>query len=86
MLITMNEVKLYLNYAGYCYAKESHAISNGSNLHIKFHALFGLIRHPQQGWILFDTGYTRRFYASTRKFPQSIYAGITKVVVTEKMK
>ena len=79
----MNEVKLYLNYAGYCYAKESHAIKNGSAHQIKFHALFGLIRHPQQGWILFDTGYTRRFYASTRNFPQSIYAGITKVVVTE---
>jgi len=79
----MNEVKLYLNYAGYCYAKESHAIQNGSNRQIKFHALFGLIKHPQQGWILYDTGYTRRFYTATRNFPHSIYAGITRVVVTE---
>lgn len=79
----MNEVKLYLNYAGYCYANESHAIQNGSNRQIKFHALFGLIKHPQQGWILYDTGYTRRFYTATRNFPQSIYAGITRVVVTE---
>lgn len=79
----MNEVKLYLNYAGYCYARESHAIRNGSNRKIKFHALFGLIEHPQQGWILYDTGYTRRFYTATRNFPQSIYAGLTRVVVTE---
>ncbi|MGL6267817.1 MAG: MBL fold metallo-hydrolase [Chitinophagaceae bacterium] len=79
----MKEVKLYLNYAGYCYAKESHAIRNGSNRQIKFHALFGLIKHPQEGWILYDTGYTRRFYTATRNFPQSIYAGITRVVVSE---
>lgn len=79
----MKEVKLYLNYAGYCLAKESHAISNGSDSRIKFHALFGLIEHPQRGWILYDTGYTRRFYAATKNFPQSIYQKLTRVVVSE---
>jgi glyoxylase-like metal-dependent hydrolase (beta-lactamase superfamily II) len=79
----MNKVKLYLDYAGYCTAKESHAIKGGSNKTIKFHALFGLISHPLHGWILFDTGYTKRFYAATNRFPNSIYAAITKVQVKE---
>lgn len=79
----MNKVKLYLNYAGYCYARENHAIKGGRNQKIKFHALFGLICHPEKGWILFDTGYTKRFYDATAGFPNKFYALITKVVVTE---
>ena len=79
----MNKVKLFLGYAGYCYAKESHAIQGGRNKEIKFHALWGLIYHPQNGWILVDTGYTRRFYQATSHFPNSLYAKITKVIVNE---
>ena len=33
---------------------------------IKFHALFAIINHPKLGWILFDTGYTKRFYEETK--------------------
>lgn len=79
----MKEVKLYLGYAGYCEAKESHSIRGGANKGIKFHALFGLIQHPKQGWILYDTGYTKRFYECTRNYPNKIYANMTKVFVTE---
>lgn len=79
----MNKVKLYLDYAGYCFAKESHAIKGGKNKQIKFHALFGLIHHPKNGWILYDTGYTERFFDATATFPNSIYASITKVAVTK---
>lgn len=75
----MKHVKLYLNYAGHCLAKESHAISGGRNRVIKFHALFGLIQHPEKGWILFDTGYSLEFYRATRRFPNSLYAAATKV-------
>ncbi|MES2647599.1 MAG: MBL fold metallo-hydrolase [Bacteroidota bacterium] len=79
----MTQVKLYLDYAGYCTAKESHAIKGGSNKIIKFHALFGLIQHPVHGWILYDTGYTRRFYEATSRFPNNIYAAFTKVTIEE---
>ncbi|QNA43986.1 MBL fold metallo-hydrolase [Lacibacter sediminis] len=79
----MNELQLYLNYAGYCEASEHHAIRNGRKQTIKFHALFGLIRHPAKGWILFDTGYTQRFHEATRNFPNRIYALITKVHISE---
>ncbi len=77
----MNKIKLCLNYAGYCTAKEGHAIRGGGNYPIRFHALWGLIQHPGKGWILYDTGYTRRFYAETRAFPNNIYALLTKVFV-----
>ena len=77
----MKKVKLFLNYAGYCIAKENDAIRGGRKMKIKFHALWGLIEHPEKGWILYDTGYTQRFYDATKLFPNKIYALITKVVI-----
>lgn len=79
----MNKIKLHTNYAGFCYSKENHAIKGGRNTNIKFHALWVLILHPKHGYILYDTGYTRRFYNVTKFFPNKIYALITKVVVDE---
>jgi glyoxylase-like metal-dependent hydrolase (beta-lactamase superfamily II) len=80
----MKKIKLHINYAGFCYSKENHAISGGKNKNIKFHALWVLILHPDFGYILYDTGYTRRFYDATKRFPNNIYALITKVFVEEK--
>ncbi len=77
------KVKLHLNYAGHCLANERHAIRSGQNKVIKFHALWGLIQHPNHGWILFDTGYTRRFYDATKNFPSRIYALATKVSISQ---
>lgn len=79
----MKEVKLYLGYAGFCKSKESHTIKGGANKEISFQALFGLIQHPQHGWILYDTGYTTRFYDYTKTYPNKIYANLTKVFVTQ---
>jgi len=80
----MKPCKLSLNYAGYCTAKASHAVKGDAPTDIRFRALFGLIQHPELGWILFDTGYTRRFYEATRSFPNKIYALMTKVFIEEK--
>jgi glyoxylase-like metal-dependent hydrolase (beta-lactamase superfamily II) len=77
----MKTVKLYLNYAGYCYANEHHAIRKGRRVKIRFHALWALIQHPERGYILFDTGYTDRFYSATKRFPNKIYALITRVEI-----
>ena len=84
----MKELKLYLNYAGLCYARKNYALRGAENKEIQFHALFGLIQHPDHGWILYDTGYTQRFFETTKKFPNKIYALATKVVVdkTEEVK
>ena len=77
----MKKVKLYLNYAGHCFAKENEAIQGGRKEKIKFHALWGLIEHPEKGWVLYDTGYTSRFFDATKSYPNKIYANITKVVI-----
>lgn len=80
-ILSMKKVKLFLNYAGFCYAKESHAIKGGAPKAIKFQALFGLIEHPEKGWILYDTAYTTRFHEVTKNYPNKIYAQLTKVVI-----
>ncbi|MEY4605082.1 MAG: hypothetical protein RIT43_2374 [Bacteroidota bacterium] len=77
----MRNIDLHLGYAGCCEAGEHHAIRDGKRRVIKFHALWGLIRHPEEGFILFDTGYTERFFHETRRFPSKIYALLTKVSV-----
>ena len=77
----MKKTKLYLNHAGFCVAKENESIRGGRKLKIKFHALWGLIEHPDHGYILYDTGYTQRFHEETNSFPNKIYGKITKVEI-----
>ena len=77
----MKKIKLYLNYAGHCFASAQHVVKGAKHEMIKFHALFGLLHHPEKGWILFDTGYTTRFYECTKSYPNKIYANATRVVI-----
>lgn len=77
----MSKVKLFLGRAGYCIAKSSHAVKGEPSKDIRFPALFALMFHPQMGYILFDTGYTQRFYKATRNWPNKLYAVITKVKI-----
>jgi glyoxylase-like metal-dependent hydrolase (beta-lactamase superfamily II) len=58
-------------------------VNGAPSIDIKFKALFALIEHPLKGWMLFDTGYTDRFYKATKRFPNKIYALITKVFITK---
>ena len=73
------QVEFSLATAGYCLAGQHHALRGTSRKEIRFYATFGIIRHPRHGVILFDTGYTQRFYEQTARFPANIYAAITKV-------
>lgn len=76
-------IKFSLMGAGYCTHPEFVTISGGRWGSVPFPALFALLEHPQAGLILFDTGYTSRFFAETREFPANLYARITKVHVDE---
>ena len=80
----MNKIKFNLASAGYCKALKSHALRKESNQIIKFYATYAHIEHPIHGHILFDTGYTERFYKYTRTYPYKLYARITKVYIDEK--
>lgn len=44
-----------------------------------FPALAGLISHPQEGHVLFDTGYSPKFFEETRNFPERAYRMATPV-------
>ncbi|MCX7747686.1 MAG: MBL fold metallo-hydrolase [Clostridia bacterium] len=65
--------------AGYCTQIEKIALSKGRLKKIVFPALFALIKHPEKGVILFDTGYSSHIFRSTGKFPYSFYRKITPI-------
>ena len=46
-------------------------------------ALVGLILHPSEGAILFDTGYDSAFFAATKPFPERLYRWTTPVDLPE---
>ncbi len=77
------KVEIFFFQSGYCTHPEFIAIKGGKISSVKFPALAVLIKHPNKGWILFDTGYSSRFYKETKSFPYKIYAMLTPVKVTE---
>ncbi|HCX21823.1 MAG: MBL fold metallo-hydrolase [Flammeovirgaceae bacterium] len=77
----MATVKFELRSAGYCTALKSHALRGTAARTIKFFATYSYLHHPTHGHILFDTGYTTRFYELTKSLPMSLYAKATKVFV-----
>lgn len=79
----MTKVSLEIKAAGFCTASRHHAVKGAKRKTIRFYATFALIHHPGKGYILFDTGYTAYFHEQTRRFPYSIYARTTKVVVNK---
>lgn len=82
-----NEIKTAVDFklleGGYCTHKEKMVINGGRNETVRFYSMFGLIRHEKHGVILYDTGYTKRFYKETESFPSMIYAKMTPVYVKE---
>jgi glyoxylase-like metal-dependent hydrolase (beta-lactamase superfamily II) len=48
-----------------------------------FPAYCALISHPTRGWMLFDTGYARRFFAATQHLPQRLYRTLLPVRLPE---
>ncbi len=65
--------------SGYCTAKKSYVIPGSKPEKTPFHATWALISHPTLGKILFDTGYSWRFFHSTRYFPYRLYRWVTPV-------
>lgn len=70
-------------HAGYCTCPEHLAIQGGRWRGIRFPAMFALLEHERLGPMLFDTGYTYRFFAETRSFPNRLYRWLTPVSLRE---
>lgn len=78
-----SKMKIDILHAGYCTAPEHLAIHGGRWRMIRFPAMFALFRHPKFGAMLFDTGYSYRFFDETKKFPSRIYRWMTPVHLKE---
>ncbi|WP_133136839.1 MBL fold metallo-hydrolase [Legionella rowbothamii] len=79
-------IEYQLFEAGYCKHCERMTLKSGRMQQCDYPALCALIKHPQQGYILFDTGYSDRFFQLTQKFPFSLYRRLTPVVLKKSLK
>lgn len=73
----MKEVGLRIVSTGSCRHPEIATIVGGSWRPVAFPALVALIIHPEEGPILFDTGYDPAFLEATRRFPERLYRWLT---------
>lgn len=62
---------------GYCLARENHILQGGSRQQIACHSLVALLRHPDHGWLLWDTGYAPRMLEVTQRLPFALYRAAT---------
>jgi hypothetical protein len=75
----MIELEWQLLETGHCLHPEMSSRIGGSWRACEFPAFVALVRHPQQGWVLFDTGYGQAFHDATRRMPESLYRRVTPV-------
>ncbi len=67
--------------AGYCTHPKGIVLPGSSFSSMRFPANVALITHPQEGVVLFDTGYSARFHDLTKKLPEKLYALVTPVSI-----
>ena len=72
-------VRLRLLAAGACSHPEALTLRGGTVRPVPFPAGFACIGHPEHGVVLFDTGYSARFFAETARLPAALYRWITPV-------
>ena len=79
----MSSVRVTILQAGHCTCPEHIVIQGGRWRNIQLPAMFALIEHPRHGPMLFDTGYSERFFHETRSFPNRLYHMATPVTLDE---
>lgn len=70
-----------LLHAGWCTHPEFSVMRGGRFSARKFPAMVAVLRHPDRGLILVDTGYTPLFHTLTHRLPWSLYAWLTPVFI-----
>lgn len=74
-----SSVKLHIFHSGYCVSHGRVVDPVQGQKRCRFYATWALIEHPEQGLILFDTGYAPRFREATARWPYKLYALMTPV-------
>lgn len=75
----MTMCRFHVLQAGLCYHPAAMARRGASLCPTEFPALAGLIVHPSEGAILFDTGYDPAFFTATAPMPERLYRWTTPV-------
>lgn len=79
----MSTITLHLLRVGACRHLECMAARGGRWAPVAFPALCGLIKHPERGWMLYDTGYAEHFFSATNTWPERIYRTALPVVLPQ---
>ena len=72
-------VDLHLFDVGQCRHCERVTLAGGRWSSVAFPSMVGLIVHPREGAILYDTGYAAHFMDATAGFPERLYRWATPV-------
>jgi glyoxylase-like metal-dependent hydrolase (beta-lactamase superfamily II) len=78
----VKELRLNFVETGTCRHPEIATMRGGSLRPVAFPSLVGLITHPEEGTILFDTGYDRAFIEATEPFPERLYRWLAPPAIT----
>lgn len=70
-------IECYVLDTGYCLAHENLVLRGGARRPIQCHSIVALLRHPRQGWLLWDTGYAPRMWDATACWPFWLYRRAT---------
>jgi glyoxylase-like metal-dependent hydrolase (beta-lactamase superfamily II) len=73
----MRQVTLIGFKVGHCRHPQAMTIRGGRWTPVEFPALAFLIEHPDEGPVLFDTGYDAAFWRATEPFPERLYRWAT---------
>ncbi|MBO9559391.1 MAG: MBL fold metallo-hydrolase [Caulobacter sp.] len=73
----MRRCEVHILQAGHCRHPEAATLIRGGLGPVTFPNLTGLILHPSEGAVLFDTGYDPAFLTATEPFPERLYRWLT---------
>lgn len=75
----MTQIDWRIYEAGHCCHPERATYRSASLKVCEYPALVTLLRHPEHGIVLFDTGYSRHFLEATAHYPEALYRMVTPV-------
>jgi glyoxylase-like metal-dependent hydrolase (beta-lactamase superfamily II) len=79
----MRRCETHFLQCGNCRHPEAVTLAGGRFGSTVFPALVGLFVHPDEGPVLFDTGYDAAFFRATNDFPQRLYRWLTPPNISE---